>query len=128
MNSRNLMIASALFLGLIGLVLTFFTREVLTVHNSPLDGPTILLIQMMGAIYLGFAMLNWGARGVIIGGIYARPLAAGNVLHFVIVTLTLAREAWEHNAMQLAGSAFVFGIFAVGFGWLMFRPARAPEG
>ena len=94
------------------------------------DGPTLLLIQMMGALYLGFAILNWTARGVIIGGIYARPLALGNFLHFAMVAVMLAREAIEHGVIQLASSAFVFGVFAVGFGFLVFRPPapRRPEG
>jgi hypothetical protein len=89
----------------------------------------VLLIEMMGATYLGFALLNYAARGVIIGGIYARPLALGNFLHFAMVTVALAREAIDHQVIQLAGSALVFGIFAVGFGWVLFRqiPAASPD-
>ena len=89
----------------------------------------LLLIQMMGALYLGFAILNWTARGVLIGGIYARPLALGNFLHFAMVGVMLAREAIEHGVMQLATSATVFSAFAIGFGIVLFRPPvpRRPD-
>lgn len=125
MTARILMIASAIFLAVLGILTAFFPQEVLEQHGTIPDGPTVLLIEMMGAVYLGFALLNWAARGVIIGGIYARPLALGNFLHFAMVGVTLAREAVDHMVLPLAISSLVFSVFAVGFGWLLFRP---PEG
>ena len=124
------MILSAAFLAIAGLVTSFAPDKVLEVHGTVPDGPTMLLIEMMGALYLGFAILNWSARGVLIGGIYARPLALGNFLHFAMVTMMLSREAFEHGVVQLASSAAVFGAFAVGFGIVLFRPPvpRRPEG
>lgn len=122
MNARILMMASAAFLALLGVLTAFFPHEVLQQHGTQPDEPTVLLIEMMGAVYLGFALLNWAARGVIIGGIYARPLAAGNFLHFAMVAVTLTREAIDHMVAPLAISALVFALFATGFGWLMFRP------
>ena len=122
MPTRVLMMGSAVFMALLGLLTSFFPYEVLSLHDTEPDGPTILLIEMMGALYLGFAILNWTARGVIIGGIYARPLAMGNFLHFAMVTVMLAREAIDHMALPLAISSLVFGIFAVGFGVVLFRP------
>lgn len=121
MNTKILMVASAIFLAVLGFLTSFFPHEVLAQHGTEPDGPTVLLIEMMGATYLGFALLNYAARGVLIGGIYARPLALGNFLHFMMVTVMLAREAIDHQVMQLAGSAFVFGVFAVSFGWVLFR-------
>jgi len=122
MNTKLLMIVSAAFLAVLGLVTSFLPQEVLGLHGTQPDGPTILLIEMMGALYLGFAILNWTARGVLIGGIYARPLALGNFLHFAMVGVMLTREAIDHKAVPLAISAFVFSIFAVGFAAVLFRP------
>ena len=122
MNTKLLMIVSATFLAVLGLVTSFLPQEVLGLHGTQPDGPTILLIEMMGALYLGFAILNWTARGVLIGGIYARPLALGNFLHFAMVGVMLTREAIDHKAMPLAISALVFSIFAVGFAAVLFRP------
>lgn len=127
--SRILMMLSAVFMVIAGLITSYFPDRVLETHGTVPDGPTVLLIQMMGALYLGFALLNWTARGVIIGGIYARPLALGNFLHFAMVAVMLTREAIEHGVVQLATSAAVFSAFAIGFGILLFRPPvpRQPD-
>jgi hypothetical protein len=123
------MMLSAIFMAVAGLITSYFPDKVLETHGTVPDGPTLLLIQMMGALYLGFAILNWTARGVLIGGIYARPLALGNFLHFAMVGVMLAREAIEHGVMQLATSATVFSAFAIGFGIVLFRPPvpRRPD-
>lgn len=116
------MMCSAAFLALLGLLTSFFPYDVLAQHGTQPDAPTVLLIEMMGALYLGFALLNWMARGVLMGGIYARPVALGNFLHFAMVTVMLSREAIRHMVLPLAISAAVFGVFAVWFGLVLFRP------
>mgnify|MGYP001556512626 FL=1 len=123
--TRALMMLSAIFMALAGLITSYFPDRVLETRGTVPDGPTMLLIQMMGALYLGFALLNWTARGVIMGGIYARPLALGNFLHFAMVAVMLTREAIDHGVVQLATSAAVFGAFAIGFGVVLFRPPVA---
>ena len=71
-------------------------------------------------------ILNWTARGVLIGGIYARPLALGNFLHFAMVGVMLAKAAIMHGVVQLATSAFVFSGFAIWFGIVLFTsPVKA---
>ena len=56
----------------------------------------MVIAQLAGVLYLGFAALNWMARGNIIGGIYSRPVTIGNVLHFVsgtaVILKALSRE------------------------------------
>jgi len=128
MKTRLLMMLSAIFLALLGLATSYFPEKVLATHGTVPDNATLLLVQMMGAVYLGFAILNWTARGVLIGGIYARPLALGNFLHFAMVGVMLTRAAITHGAIQLATSAFVFSAFAIWFGVVLFRsPVRAPQ-
>lgn len=122
MYTRALMMSSATFMAVAGLATSFAPLEVLSMHGSTPDNATLLLIQMMGALYLGFAMLNWMARGVIMGGIYARPVAAGNFLHFAMVGVTLTKAAFVFEVVPLAISAFVYSFFAVWFGIVMFRP------
>jgi Fe2+ transport system protein B len=122
------MMLSAVFLAILGLLTSYMPDKVLGAHGTVPDSATLMLVQMMGALYLGFAILNWTARGVLIGGIYARPVALGNFLHFAMVGVMLIREAIEHSIIQLATSAFVFSAFAIGFGLVLFRaPVRAPE-
>ncbi len=122
MHSRALMIASAAFLAVLGFATSFMPQEVLELHGTVLDTPTLLLVQMTGALYLGFAILNWTARGVLIGGIYARPVALGNFLHFAMVAALLIKAAIVHGVIPLAISATVFSVFAIWFGLVLFRP------
>lgn len=121
MHTRLLMILSAALLALIGLAMSFMPEEVLGLHGTAPDNATILLLQMAGAVYLGFALINWGARGILIGGIYSRPVAAGNFLHFVMVAITLIKAAITFTAVPLMISAAVFTVFAAWFGLVMFR-------
>lgn len=121
MHTRILMILSAALMGAIGLAFTFLPEEVLGLHGTEPDNATVLLLQMAGAVYLGFALVNWGARGVLLGGVYSRPVAAGNFFHFVIVSVTLIKAAVSFAAVPLMISAAIFTLFAVWFGRVMFR-------
>ncbi len=115
-------------MALLGLLTSYWPDKVLETHGTVPDNTTLLLLQMMGALYLGFAILNWTARGVLIGGIYARPLALGNFLHFAMVGVMLAKAAITHGVVQLATSAVVFSGFAIWFGIVLFTsPVKAPQ-
>ena len=96
MHTRVLMALSAIFLAIAGLITSYFPEKVLETHGVVPNNTMLLLIQMMGALYLGFAILNWTARGILIGGIYARPVALGNFLHFAMVGVMLAKAAIVH--------------------------------
>ncbi len=121
MGSRWLMIISALFLAGVGCYTLFAPDKVLGMHGTPPDNATMLLIQMMGALYLGFAALNWTARGVMIGGIYARPIAVGNLVHFTIVAAQLGKAAVKFGVFPLFASTAVYGAFAVWFAVVAFH-------
>jgi len=128
MHTKILMMLSAVFMVLLGLLTSYWPDKVLETHGTVPDNATLLLIQMMGALYLGFAILNWTARGVLIGGIYARPLALGNFLHFAMVGVMLAKAAITHGVVQLATSAAVFSGFAIWFGVVLFTsPVKGPR-
>ncbi len=122
MHTRILMIASAALMAIIGLAASFTPQEVLGLHGTVPDNATVLLVQMAGAVYLGFAMLNWAARGILIGGCHARPISLGNFLHFMMVAITLIKAAIEFAVVPLGVSAAVFSVFAIWFGLVVFRP------
>ena len=122
MHTRVLMILSAALMAIIGIAFSFMPQEVLAMHGTAPDTATVMLLQMGGAVYLGFAMLNWAARGILIGGIYARPVALGNLLHFAMVAIMLVKAAFTFGALPLIGSATVFSAFAIWFGLVVFKP------
>ena len=63
MWTRLLMISSAAVMLLLGALLTFAPREVLVWTGSQASSLLILAVQALGALYLGFAALNWMAKG-----------------------------------------------------------------
>ena len=91
MNTKILMISSAIIITLIGINLILFPKEILN-HLELGDSDTLeLLMQIIGSLYCGFAMLNWMSKGNLIGGIYNRPISAANWTHFAIAGLALIK-------------------------------------
>ena len=125
MNTRLLMRASAVFLGALGAAATFLPQEILVRAGSPPAGLSVIIVQIAGALYLGFAMLNWMAQGNVIGGIYSRPVAIGNLAHFTIGGLALLKSilAGQHAMEMLVGAAGYLA-FAVSFAFIAFWHPR----
>jgi hypothetical protein len=122
MNTKLLLGASAIVMGASGLAGTFAPQELATALGITSTGVLPLLIQLLAALLFGFAMVNWMARGSLIGGIYNRPVLVGNVAHFLIGGLAAIKAvlAGEHRPLVI-GIAAVYAVFAIGFGTLLFR-------
>jgi hypothetical protein len=126
MNTKILMTASSLALGLAGLAASFAPTELLWVLGSPASEPVPVLIQLLGGTYIAFAIANWTAKDSLIGGIYARPLSLGNCVHFLTGALALAKQQFSHGAnAPLLVALVAYTAFAVGFGWLVFGRGAA---
>jgi len=80
------MISCCVFLGIIGMGLTFLPDEIISSLSITPNPISTVSFQLIGALYLGFAMLNWMAKGSFIGGIYntsnlpCRPYTIRHVL------------------------------------------------
>ena len=123
MTPRLLMSTSAAVLGAAGLTFLFAPVELqrLVVGPTAIPVPPIL-IQLWGAALLGLASANWLGRGLLLGGIYSRALVMGNVMHWTVGTLVGARAAMDRPALALWWvAAAVYGVFALGFTWLLYR-------
>lgn len=109
----------------LGLAATFAPAEILAATGSTADGYPVLLVQLIGALYLGFAILNWTARGQLIGGIYGRPVALGNFAHFAVMAITLWREMFALQVtIAVASGALVYLAFSLWFGWVLFKSPK----
>ena len=93
MNTKTLMIISAVFLAINGFLFTFFPNEiaVLLLGINSDNYIFILILQILGALYLGFSILNWVSKTSLIGGIYNKPLLIGNLLHFFTASMALIK-------------------------------------
>ncbi len=114
------MTASALILGTTGILLTFIPREVASfLHFTE---STTIPFQILGALYFGFAMLNWTAKANLIGGIYSRPVCIGNFTHFLIGGLALVKLVLRNNYENgILICAIIYIIFAILFGYVFFN-------
>ena len=123
MNTKLLMSVSALFMGVLGLGASFAPQEILGHYGFSGGGPGVLLVQLAGALYLGFAILNWMARENLIGGIYSRPVALGNFTHFLIVALALlkAMTGGFSRSRETLAASIIYSVFSAWFGLVVFR-------
>ena len=119
MNTKLLMTVSAVILGVTGIILSFMPQEVS--HFLSLTESTPIVFQILGALYFGFAMLNWTAKANLIGGIYSRPVAIGNFTHFLIGGLALIKLLLHNtNGTSIWAGAILYSLFAVLFGYVLF--------
>jgi hypothetical protein len=115
------MMTSALLMAAVGILLQFIPHEILRYFGDSSTAIVPLLIQIAGALYLGFAMTNWMAKGVLIGGIYARPLAIGNFAHFLVGALALLKYAFAAQSSWVVWIVvFIYLLLAVLFGIVLF--------
>ena len=120
MNTKVLMISSCIFLGALGITFTFIPDEIISSLSVTPNPISTLSLQLLGALYLGFAMLNWMAKGSLIGGIYNRPIAIGNFMHFVVGALALIKiitKIHTHSEIVISLTA-VYSVFAILFGYV----------
>jgi hypothetical protein len=122
MNTRILMMASALLMGVVGIVLSFGPQEILGALGQDSNPISVIALQLMGALYFGFAMTNWLAKGAIIGGIYSRPISIGNFTHFFIGGLALSKTYLNGSNLPLIIllTAIIYLVFSILFGYLLF--------
>ncbi len=116
--------SSAVFMGLLGAAASFLPQEILVWSGTTPERWSAVIVQIAGALYLGFAALNWAAQANLIGGIYSRPVALGNFIHFTAAAMALLKAvaAGEREVVLLFGLA-AYTLFAVLFGRVMFgRP------
>jgi len=59
-------------------------------------------------------MINWTAKANLIGGIYGRPIAIGNMIHFFMGALVLMRgpSVYTHTILALT---IVYTVLAAAF-------------
>jgi hypothetical protein len=119
--NRIVMAASAAFMFVAGAAATFAPHEILSALGETAAASAFpIAVQLLGALYLAFAMANWMAKDSLIGGIYNRPLLLGNVLHFVAGALAVMKGISSASETILIALAAVYTIFAVLFGRMLF--------
>lgn len=122
MNTKLLMTFSGLVLGLAGIFTLFMPDFYLSAQGAAVTGTASALVQLMGALYFSFALMNWTARDSLIGGIYMRPVSLANFGHFFVGALLLVKYLLS-NALNpsIFVVTLVYVVYAACFYWLVFR-------
>lgn len=102
---------SAVCLAVVGIALTFAPQEIAGLAGLSAEA---LALQLLGSALLGFAVMNWTARGSTLGGIYGRAVVAGNQMHFTVGAIALLKHGvdaggspafWALALMYVLGAA-----------------------
>ncbi|RFF30685.1 hypothetical protein DZC52_07065 [Wenzhouxiangella sediminis] len=128
-NTRWLMIASAAWFLVLALATSFAGVDLLVATGLDISVAATPMLKLLGAALLGFAIMNWMAKGTMIGGIYARPLASGNFIYFAVATLSLLKPLIGGVLpVAMIVALAIHAAFAVAFGWLLFGQGPACVG
>lgn len=120
MTTNTLMISSSIILGILGTILTFLPDEVISEIRITSNLISTFSFQLLGALYLGFALLNWMSKESLIGGIYNKPIVVGNFMHFGVGALALIKTI--SNIKPHLGIAIsitvIYALFAILFAYV----------
>ena len=119
---------------LLGGVALLFASDVLLPALVPGFPPAAAWLgQLLGAAWLGVAVLNWLQRAVVLGGIYGRPVVFANLTLYFVSALSLLRGLLGGGVPRVLWLllAALAGL-AVSYGALLLRgpfdqPQRSPS-
>ena len=125
MNNKTrklIVITSLVYLLMSGLILTFIPQEIALFFLSETPNILILAFQLLGALYLGFGVMNYFKKNSLIGGIYNRPLVFGNFLHFLVGSFALIKMLgnYSENALNvILLVSIIYSLLTICFGYLL---------
>jgi len=130
MNTKIVMTVTSIVFGASGATLIFASDVVLSSLSIEISQASLLLGQVVGALYFGFAMLNWMTKEGLIGGIYNRPIAVANFTHFMIAGLAIVKVIISNPELPIllwaAGGAYV--VLGILFMIILFRhPVKSTD-
>jgi hypothetical protein len=89
---------AAVCFGVPGALLLFAPRESMDALAWTAEAP---LVQVLGGALLGFAVMNWTARGSLLGGIYGRAIVSANQMHTTVGALVLLKHGFAAGGSVL---------------------------
>lgn len=123
-----LLVLSAAVYLLAGGAALFAPQELLSLGGAAVSPLAVSLLQMVGAAFLGFGVLNWMSRYSLIGGIYGRPLVVANFGHAFAGAALLVKAVPRGNGAALAWVALgIYCALALLFGLKLFGPGPKPK-
>ncbi len=112
-----LSLASATYLGLLGLPMLIASSEVLPRFVPGLEPQASWVGQLIASAWLAIAMYNWNARTQRLGGIFGRPTVMLNLGFYSIAALGVAKSgaSVSVHVMVTAPTAAFAVVYAIAF-------------
>ena len=112
----------AFFLAFNGVVFTFFPNKISILLTNDDNHLLVLILQILGALYMGFGYLNWMSKNSLIGGIYNKPLLIGNTLHFLTASMAMIKLVFkfDNNLQLIIPHTIIYCLFTLFFGCIFF--------
>ena len=126
MNARLIMTSTAILFAVMGVALTFAPDNIMALTGIGSSMIIMLTLQLIDAAYYAFAMLNWMAKGALIGGIYNRPIVIANLTHFLIGGIALTKAVFRNHQLPVIFSLMA-GLYVIMAGVFWFVMSRHPR-
>jgi hypothetical protein len=127
--SSRVTTASAIVLLAGGLAMLFAADAILPVLVPGFPAEGAWLGQLLGAAWLGVAMLDWMHRTTLIGGIYGRAIVMANLVLYFVGATSLVRPLLRAGAPAAMWLVFApFALLALVYGVLLYRGPFDPLG
>jgi hypothetical protein len=118
--------AIVLFLG--GIAFLFAADVILPILASDIPPSATWVGELIAAGWLGMAAVNWLSRGLVIGGVYGRPVVIGNLVIYFVTAMVLIRVTLGDGGLRLAGGLAIPALLLAGvYSWLLFRGPFASD-
>jgi hypothetical protein len=119
------MITSACVFLAHGIVLLFDPELLLGLFHLTNSPGAPVSAQLFSAALIGLGLINWTARGLVLGGIYGRAIVYGNFAHALIGFLLSIRARLNGVSNDYFWiEVFLYLIFVFAFGVMLFRSPR----
>jgi len=104
--------------GLLGLLASFLPDEILAHFGLPNSSETVFLIKALGVFFISWSLVNYMIRNLTLGGIYGRPIIAGNLAHYGIGTIILVKLTLSTGFTNTYLLIFIVLYCSMSFGYL----------
>jgi len=116
------MIVSASSLLAHGIVLLFAPELLFRLFDLSGSPEGAVTAQLFGAALISLGLMNWTARGLVLGGIYGRALVYGNLVYSLIGFFVGIRARLSGFSNEYFWAEVVLYLaFGMAFGVMLFR-------
>ncbi len=109
-----------------GVVLLFAPEVLFKLFNLSNTPETSVSAQFLSAALIGLGLMNWTARGLVLGGIYGRAIVYGNFAYSLIGFLASIKARLNGFSNDYFWIEIVlYLVFTIAFGVMLFRGPSA---